>query len=365
MIKRLIIVLLALVLLFGGIFGWKYLQMQKMAAMMAGGMPPAVIAAETVQREHWQPGIGAVGSLVATQGVLVASEIAGQVKAIHFESGTVVQAGAELVTLDDDVDRAELAGLLAEKRLTEIQFERAKKLLKDKTISRSEYDQAEAGLDSAAAQVASQRARIDKKHIRAPFSGQLGIRKVDLGQYLAAGDTIVSLQANDPIYVDYSLPERYLNDLSVGQTVEVRVQAHPDQVFTGTISAISPRIETGTRSVPVRATLVNPQLLLRTGMFAEVNTLLPPRDNVLTLPEQAVSYNPYGNSVFVVEEKDGGQFVQRRQIETGAVRNGRVEVVSGLQEGDLVVTNGHNKLRNDMPVKVDNSAILDGKVDES
>jgi membrane fusion protein (multidrug efflux system) len=287
------------------------------------------------------------------------------VKAIHFESGATVAAGDELVILDDDVDRAELAGLLAEKRLAEIQFERAKKLLRDKTISRSEYDQAEAGLDSAAAQVASQRARIDKKHIRAPFSGQLGIRQVDLGQYLAAGDAIVSLQAMDPIYVDYSLPERYLNQLSVGQAVEVRVQAHPGQVFAGTISAISPRIETGTRSVPVRATLGNPRQRLRTGMFAEVNTLLPPRDDVLTLPEQAVSYNPYGNSVFVVEEKNGGLSVQRRQIETGSVRRGRVEVISGLQEGERVVTAGHNKLRNDMPVQIDNSVQLDGKVDES
>jgi membrane fusion protein (multidrug efflux system) len=328
-------------------------------------MPPAVIAAEAVQRESWQPGLAAVGSLVAFQGVQVASEIDGQVKAIHFESGAAVAAGDELVILDDDVDRAELAGLLAEKRLAEIQFERAKKLLRDKTISRSEYDQAEAGLDSAAAQVASQRARIDKKHIRAPFSGQLGIRQVDLGQYLAAGDAIVSLQAMDPIYVDYSLPERYLNQLSVGQAVEVRVQAHPGQVFAGTISAISPRIETGTRSVPVRATLGNPQQRLRTGMFAEVNTLLPPRDDVLTLPEQAVSYNPYGNSVFVVEEKNGGLSVQRRQIETGSVRRGRVEVISGLQEGERVVTAGHNKLRNDMPVQIDNSVQLDGKVDES
>lgn len=365
MVKRLIIVLIVLSLLFGGIFGWKYLQMQKMAAQQAGGMPPAVIAAEEVQRERWQPGIDAVGSLVATQAVQVASEIAGQVETIHFESGTAVQAGDELITLDDDVDRAELAGLQAEKRLMEIQFERAKKLLKDKTISISEYDQADASLDSAAAQVASKQARIDKKHIRAPFSGRLGIRKVDLGQYLAAGDAIVSLQANDPIYVDYSLPERYLNDLSVGQVVEVRVQAYPGQVFTGAISAISPRIETATRSVPVRATLANPQQQLRTGMFAEVNTLLPPRDNVLTLPEQSVSYNPYGNSVFVIEEKEGGLFVQRRQIETGAVRNGRVEVISGLQDGERVVTAGHNKLRNGMQVKIDNSVILDGKVSDS
>lgn len=363
-IKRLIIVLLALALLFGGIFGWKYLQMQKMAAMQAGGQPPAVIAAEPVRGDRWQPSLAAVGSLVATQGVYISSEIAGQVQAIHFESGVRVEAGAELVTLDDDVDRAELAGLQAEKRLAEIQFERARKLLRDKTISRSEYDQAEANLDNAAAQVASQQARIRKKHIKAPFAGQLGIREVDLGQYLAAGDRIVSLQSMDPIFVDYSLPERYLDELSIGQVVEVRVQAWPGKVFTGTISAISPRIETATRSVPVRATLVNPEQLLRTGMFAEVKTLLPARDHVLTLPEQAVSYNPYGDSVFVIQEKDGGQVVQRRQIETGEVRDGRVEVTDGLEEGEQVVTAGHNKLRNGMAVTIDNSIQLDGRVGE-
>jgi membrane fusion protein (multidrug efflux system) len=361
-IKRLLLVVIALAILFGGIFGWKYWAAQKAAAMMAGGMPPSVIAAEEVRREQWQPTLDAIGNLVATQTVLVASEIEGQVKTIHFESGSTVEAGVELVTLDDDVDQAELAGLEAEKRLAEIQFERTRKLLKDKTISRSEYDEAKATLDNAAAQVRSQQARIARKHIHAPFSGQLGIRKVDIGQYLAAGDAIVSLQANHPIYADYSLPERYLNDLSISQAVEVRVQAFPGQVFSGKIEAISPRIETASRSVPVRAILQNEQLQLRTGMFAEVRTLLPPRSNVLTIPEQAISYNPYGDSVFVVEEKDGSLSVQKRQIETGAVRNGRAEVLSGLDDGERIVTAGHNKLRNGMAVTIDNSVELDGKV---
>lgn len=364
MFKRLIIILVALLLLFGGIFGWKYLQMQKMASMMSGGMPPAVIAAEAVRTDRWRPGLRAVGSLVASQGVYVSGEIAGHVRAIHFESGARVEEGAPLVSLDDAVDRAELAGLQAERRLAEIQFERAQKLLKDKTISRSEYDQARANLDSATARVASQQARIDLKNIRAPFSGQLGIRQVDLGQFIAPGETIVSLQGLDPIYVDYSLPERYLNELTVGQTVEVRVQAHPDEHFSGTISAISPRIDAATRSVPVRAILPNGDERLRAGMFAEVTTLLPVRDQVLTVAEHAISYNPYGDSVFVVGEREGGLFVQRRQIVTGEVRDGRAEVIEGLAEGERVVTAGHNKLRNDMPVTIDNSGKLDGQVDE-
>ncbi|HEY9150097.1 MAG TPA: efflux RND transporter periplasmic adaptor subunit [Gammaproteobacteria bacterium] len=363
MFKRLIIVLVALLLLFGGIFGWKYLQMQKMAAM-SGGPPPAAVAAETVRFDRWQPGLRSVGSLVATQGVYVSSEIAGHVRAIHFESGARVEEGAPLVSLDDAVDRAELAGLQAERRLAEIQFERAQRLLKDKTISRSEYDQARANLDSATARAASQEARIALKNIYAPFAGQLGIRQVDLGQFLAPGDQVVSLQSLDPVYVDYSLPERNLNELAIGQAVEVEVQAWPGERFAGTISAISPRIDAATRSVPVRATLQNPDERLRAGMFAEVTTQLPVRDQVLTVAEHAISYNPYGDSVFVVEEREGGLFVQRRQIVTGAVRDGRAELISGLEEGEQVVTAGHNKLRNDMPVKIDNSVELDGQVGE-
>ena len=363
MFKRLIIVLAAMLLLFGGIFGWKYLQMQKMAGM-GGDMPPAVIAAEAVMTERWQPGLRSVGSLVATQGVYVSSEIAGHVAAIHFESGARVEAGAPLVSLDDAVDRAELAGLQAERRLAEIQFERAQKLLADRTISRSDYDQARANLDSAAARAASQEARIALKNIRAPFAGQLGIRQADLGQFLAPGERIVSLQRLDPVYVDYSLPERHLNELAIGQTVEVQVQAWPGERFTGTISAVSPRIDAATRGVPIRATLPNPDERLRAGMFAEVTTLLPVRDGVLTIAQQAISYNPYGDSVFVVEERDEGLFAQRRQIVTGEVRAGRAEVLSGLEEGEQVVTAGHNKLRNDMPVKIDNSIVLDGEVGE-
>ncbi|MFN2339536.1 MAG: efflux RND transporter periplasmic adaptor subunit [Gammaproteobacteria bacterium] len=363
MLKRLIIILVALLLLFGGIFGWKYLQMQKMATM--GGLPPpAVIAAETVRTDRWQPGLRSVGSLVASQGVYISSELAGHVRAIHFESGARVEEGAPLISLDDAVDRAELAGLQAERRLAEIQFERASKLLGDKTISRSEYDQARANLDSATARVASQEARIALKNIRAPFGGQLGIRQVDLGQFLAPGDQIVSLQSLDPVYVDYSLPERNLNELAIGQAVEVEVQAYPGERFAGTISAISPRIDAATRSVPVRATLQNPDERLRAGMFAEVTTQLPVRDRVLTVAEHAISYNPYGDSVFVVEEREGGLFVQRRQIVTGEVRDGRAELISGLEEGEQVVTAGHNKLRNDMPVKIDNSVELDGQVSE-
>lgn len=362
--KRLLIVGLALLVLFGGIFGWKYFSGQKMAAAMSAPPPPAVIAAEAVRRETWQPRLTAVGSLVASQGVWVANETAGQVKEIYFESGQQVTTGSLLLQLDDEVDRAELAGLVAAQRLTELTYERAGRLIKDKSVSRSDYDQAKAGLDSASALVASRQASIRKKAIRAPFSGQLGIRQVDVGQYLAPGAQIVSLQALDPLYVDYNLPERDLGAVSVGQAVEVSVQAYPGKTFLGQISAISPRIERETRSLSIRARLENPDQQLRPGMFAEVRTLQPERSGVMTLPERAITYNPYGNAVFVIEAKDGQQIAQRRQIETGSVRDGRIEILNGLTDGEQVVSAGHNKLRNGQPVKIDNSIELSGQAGE-
>jgi membrane fusion protein (multidrug efflux system) len=363
-IKRLIIVLVALTLLYGGIFGWKYIQSQKLAARASMPPPPATVATARVRAETWEPRLSAVGSLVATQGVFVSNEIAGQVTDIRFESGQAVAAGELLVQLDDDVDRASLASLLAEQRLADIQFQRAAKLVNEKLVSRSDYDAAQAALESAAAQVDSQRARINKKAIRAPFAGLLGIRRVDLGQYLAPGSEIVSLQSLDPIYAEYSLPERYLSELAVGQRVEVSVAAYPGRTFVGQISAVSPRIDVSTRSVRLRATLKNPEQLLRPGMFAEVHTLLPAHENLLTLPTRAITYNPYGDSVFVVAEEDGALRVQRRQVQTGEERGGRVEIVAGLEAGTQVVSAGQNKLRNGQSVVIDNSVELTGQVGE-
>ena len=362
-IKRLFVVLLFLTLLFAGVFGWKYTQTQKMALNASIPQPPAVIAADLVQRTSWRPSLSAIGSLVAQQGVFVSNEIAGQIIDIRFVSGQAVEAGQLLVQLDDEVDRADRANLVAAQRLAQLEFQRAVKLVKENTMSQSNYDQARATLDSATAAVKSQEARIRKKAMRAPFGGLLGIRQVDLGQYLAPGTPVVALQTLDPVYVDFNLPERYLSKLAVGQTVEVSVQAYPGRQFTGSIRAISARISTATRSVPVRATLANPEQLLRPGMFAEVHTLLPVRDDVLTLAAHAVTYNPYGESVFVIEHKGDELVAQRRQIETGEVHDGRVEIVAGLKAGDRVVSAGHNKLRNGQTVRIDNSIELSGRID--
>ena len=361
MIKKLILVVLLLTVMFGGIFGWKFYSGQKLAAMMSQPRPPATVASTEVELRTWQPYLRAVGSVAAMQGVFVTTEVPGQVSSILFESGRSVEANDVILQLDDSVDRADLDGLLAQQTLATLQFERNKKLLNDRSVSRSEYDQSRAQLDGAKASVAAKRASISKKKIRAPFSGQLGIVEVDPGEYLSPGARIVPLQALDPVYVDYALPERRFSQVKVGQSIIVEVQAYPERSFTGTISAINPGIDPGTRSVRLRATLDNPGHLLRPGMFTEVRTVLPAREGVLTLPRTAITYNPYGESVFIIQTQDGAQVVQRRRVKIGEVRNGRVEIVDGLQAGDTVVAAGQVKLRNGQPVAIDNSVQLNGE----
>lgn len=364
MILRLVLMLIVTGSVLGGIGAWKYQQMQAAAERMAQPPPPAVVAAAQVTRESWQPTLDAVGSLVAVNDAFVTNEIAGKVAAVLFESGDRVEDGQVLVRLDDSTDRAELAGLEAELRLAELQFERSERLLADRTLSRSDYDEARARLESAQANVAAKRALIDKKRIPAPFAGQLGIRLVNIGEYLAPGAHIVPLQSLDPIFVDYSLPERHLAAVSVGQAVEVAVQAYPGEHFRGRISAINPGVDPGTRSMRLRGTLDNPGGRLRPGMFAETRTLLPLRDDVLTLPQNAITFAPYGDSVFVVRERDAKLIVERRQVRTGAVRDGRVEIVGGLEPGDRVVSAGQNKLRNGQQVRIDESVAPKARIDK-
>ena len=362
MTKRMLLVLLVLVLVLGAMFGWKYYLGQKMAMLASMPPPPATVAAADVLAETWQPYLAAVGSLVANQGILVSPEVAGKVSAIRFESGQQVEAGSVLLEIDDSVEQAELEGIVAERRLAEQQFKRREELLDSKTISRSDVDEARLRLENAAAQLAAKRAVIAKKRITAPFSGWLGIRRVNLGEYVQPGTTIVPLEALQPIYVDYALPERHLDQISVGQAVEIEVQAYPGEVFTGRITAVNPGIDPGTRSLQVRAVMETPQARLRPGMFAEVRPVLPQRPAVLTLPQTAITYNPYGDSVFVIQEGESGASVQRRQVKTGGVRNGRVEIVQGLQPGERVVVAGQVKLRNEQAVVVDNSIVLDTQI---
>jgi membrane fusion protein (multidrug efflux system) len=353
MILRLTLVVVLLAAVFGAIFGWKYYVGQQMAAAQSGGPPPATVAVSQVRTERWQPYLDAVGSLVAVAGIEVTNEVAGKINAIRFESGQEVAQGDVLLELDSQSDRAQLRGLQAEERLARLRFQRTERLLKQNSASQSDYDEALATLDGAKAAVSAQQALIDKKQIQAPFDGLLGIRRVDLGEFLAPGSPIVPLEALDPIYTDFSLPERELARVRVGQRVEVSVQAFPGQTFTGEVSAIDPGVQVATRSLRLRATLENPDKRLRPGMFAEVRVLLEADEELLTIPRTAVTYNPYGDSVFLVVERDGQPVAQRRQIKTGDAREGRVEVLSGLEDGDRVVTAGQVKLRNGQPLVID------------
>lgn len=352
MFVRILLVLLVLAALIGGLAYVKYGQIQKEAAIFSQPMPAPTVSAATVETNLWEPTLNAVGTVQAVQGVDVNNEVAGQVKEILFESGAMVKQGQRLLHLDDEVDRADLEGLLAAERLAKIKLDRNRTLLKDRAVAQGDVDETTAQLDQARAQVKAKQATIQKKAIRAPFTGQLGIRQVNLGQYLPAGSAIVSLQALDPVYVDYALPERHLAQLTVGQSVRVQVAAYPDRTFEGRIEAISPGIDRGTRNLVIRARFDNPDLALRPGMFARVATLLPVQDRILTIPREAVSFNTYGDSVFLIDEQDGKTSVQRRQIRTGDVRGDRVVVLEGLKAGDRVVSAGQVKLVNGQPVRI-------------
>ncbi len=356
MLLRLLLVLLFLGAILGGIFGFKHMQMQQQAAE-GGPPPPAVVAAAEIQQDDWHPRLTAVGSLVATQGIFVTNEVAGQVREIHFESGQSVEKGDLLVQLDDSVDQADLRGLIAQRDLAEIKVGRFGKLLKDRSASQSDYDEASAELDSAKAAVAAKEALIAQKRITAPFSGQLGIRILDLGEFLAPGSQIVPLDALQPIYADYSLPERHLPLIAVGNEVLVKVAAYPNKEFPGTIMAINPGVDEKTRAIKIRAMLQNEERQLRPGMFAEIGTLLPAREQLLTLPRTAIAFAPYGDSVFLVKEQNGQTMVERRPVTTGQAKGGRVEIIDGLVAGDRVVMGGQTKLRNGQPVTVDNSVV--------
>lgn len=358
MSKRPLTIILLLAVIVAAIAGFMYWQKLQQQAAQPQGFPPSVIAATEVVQENWQPALQSVGSLVATNGIEVSTEVNGIVSEIVFESGQPVEEGQILIRLDDSVDVAALDALRAEQKLAQVQFNRSKDLLQKRVTSKSEYDEAEARYDAAKARVKQQEAIIRRKVIRAPFAGLAGIRHVNLGQYIEAGNPIVSLQALDPIFVDYTLPERYFNRIKSGQTVNLQLDAVPEQKFSGTVSAVNPGVDTGTRTLKVRATINNPDRIMRPGMFAQVETITGEAQAVLTLPRTAISFNTYGNFIFVInDDGKGGLSVKRTPVETGEVREGRV-VVTGLTQGTRVVRAGLVKLRDGMPVKIDNQVEL-------
>ena len=352
MFKRIFIVVIFTALILGGLFGYKFYQTQRALGQIKLA-PPALVAAATVKQEQWITTLTAVGSLNPVAGVEISNEVVGKIKSIHFESGQSVKANQLLVELDTDTDLAELAGLQAELQLAESRLQRSEKMVQKKYLSQAEYDQNIAQLEQARAAVQAQRTRIAKKSIRAPFAGNLSIRQVDLGQYLSEGTAIVRLQQLSPIYVDFAVPERHISQIGIQQSILITTQAYPGKSFVGKIMAINPALDNDTRSLKVRGQIENPAKLLRPGMFAQVQIQSGSSSTVSTLPDTAISYNPYGNAVFLIETTDKGLIVKNRQVVTGQSRSGRVEIISGLKVGDQVVSAGQVKLRNGMAVTID------------
>jgi membrane fusion protein, multidrug efflux system len=361
MIKRMFFTVLALVIVFGGIFGYKWFVAVKTAEFFDNQEAPTqTVTATTAVAATWSPVIKAVGSLEAVQGVDIAAEITGKVIEIAVEDGAAVEAGQVVARLDADGLLAELRGARAEASLAEIQRNRQRRLREQNAVSESDFDQAESRLEQALAHVDDVRSQLDKKTIEAPFGGRLGIIEVDVGQYLSPGDPIVTLQTLDPINVDFSIPQQELARVEAGLPIVVSADAFPEQPFRGRIAAISPRVNRQTRNVAVRGRLDNPEGRLRPGMFVNVAVELPRQDDVITLPQTAITYNPYGDSVFLVheDETEAGETVltvERKFVRTGATRGDQVQILAGVAEGDRVVTSGQLKLRNKSKVTIADS----------
>lgn len=360
MTKKILLALLGIVFIVGTLAGIKVLQIR---TMMATGsefkMPPTTVNTAIATRDNWAATLRSVGSLSAVQGVTVAAELAGKITRIAFQAGSDVRAGDLLVQQDISTEQAQLPGAEAEVDLTRLNLERISDLLAKKYISQAEYDAAAAAFRQAQAEVERIKADIAKKTLRAPFSGKLGIRLVNLGQILDSGQEIVSLQALDPLFVEFLLPQQQLVEVKSGMAVRLSGDAVPEPV-TGTITAINPSIDAATRNVRLQATVANQSGQLRPGMYVNVEVLLPGERQVVTLPETAVLYAPYGDSVFIVEEKasensaDKSLVLRQQFVRLGEKRGDYVAVLSGIETADQVVSNGVFKLRNGIPVVVDN-----------
>jgi membrane fusion protein, multidrug efflux system len=361
MTKRMVIMLLIVGALFGGLFGFKaFLGGVIRKSIAEQGIPPQTVSTAKAHFTEWQGEFQAVGTLRAVRGADIAPEVAGLITAIHFQSGQEVAEGAPLVQLNNESDVAKLQSLMAAVELAEANYDRDQKQLAIQAVSQAVVDADAATLKSARAQVAEQRALVAKKLVRAPFAGRLGIRAVDVGQYVNAGTKLVTLQALDPVYVDFYAPQKSLGKIAPGQKIVLNIDAFQGQTFPGEVSSVDPKIDPATRNVQVRGTVRNPKRSLLPGMFATVVLASGGPQKFLTLPQTAVSYNPFGDTVFVVEEskgKDGkaALVAQQKFVTTGEARGDQVAILSGIKEGDTVVTAGQIKLRSGFPVIVNNT----------
>ena len=357
----LILGIVAMILFIGGLGAWKTLQIRKAIAMgKAFRMPPDAVTSIVVSEETVSPVLEAVGSLASPQGVMLSADLPGIVTVISFESGSHATNGQLLVQLDTRQEEAQLRTAKAKLELARQNLERAKDLGEKHVIAKSAYDEAKSLYDAAVAATDETQAMIGRKTIRAPFAGDLGIRQVNPGQYLKSGDAIVQLESLNPIYVNFALPQQNLGKLSVGQVVRVQADGIPGKVFPGTINAINSAVDTSTRNIQVQATVPNPEHVLRSGMFAGVQVILPEKEHVIMVPSTAIQYAPYGDTLFVIEtmkDPEGKDYlgVREQQVTLGKTRGDQVGILKGLKPGDQIATSGIFKLRQGGSVKINNS----------
>ena len=361
MAKRMILTVALMAAFIGGLGAFKLRQFEAMAEQFAAMQPPPeAVTTLVAERAEWPVTFGAIGTVAAVQGVMVSADLPGVVARIAFASGRRVEEGDVLVELDTRQERAQLAAAEAELELSRLNFERMQQLVEQDAVSRAEYDTAAAARKQAEARIQEIRATIERKTIRAPFAGVLGIREVNLGQYLTGGAPVVPLQSLDPIYVDLGVPQQYAAKLELGTAVRVTPGDKSDTEYVGRITAVDSVVDEATRNVRVQATLSNRGGALRPGMFVQAQVRLGGTDSVIPLPGSAISYAPYGDSVFVVTDmKDEGGTVYRgvrqRVVRLGASRGDQVAVLSGIEPGDEIVTSGVFKLRNGAAVQVNNA----------
>jgi membrane fusion protein (multidrug efflux system) len=360
--KRMTIMLVAVGIVLAGIFGFQAFKAVMIKKFMSAlSNPPQTVSTAKAVTSAWQSSVEAIGSLRAVKGADLSVEVSGIVDSISFNSGDDVEQGAPLLKLRSDDDAAKLESLEATAELNQITYDRDQKQFKLQAVSQATLDTDDANLKNAKAQAAQQQAILDKKSLRAPFAGHLGIRAVDLGQYLSAGTTIVTLQALDPVFVDFFVPQQSMDQIRLGQTVTVKIDAFKDQSFTGEISAVNPKVDPSSRNVQIRATLGNADHKLIPGMYATVDIATGAPKNYVTLPQTAITYNPYGDTVYIVDRKTDGAdgkpqlFARQNFVTTGPTRGDQVAVLKGINDGDEVVTAGQLKLRNGSPILIDNS----------
>ncbi|WP_045158886.1 efflux RND transporter periplasmic adaptor subunit [Stutzerimonas stutzeri] len=353
MLRRMLFMLGAVVVVVAILAALKFNSIYQQIQQFQAPKPAIDVEAEVARRMDWQSRLPAIGTLKASQGIDLSVEIAGTITDVQFQSGEKVSKGQAIVLLDSEMEQASLVSAEADLSLARLEFQRARSLLDRQAISRSEYDRLNAQSQKAEASVAQLRASLAKKRILAPFSGTIGIRQVDVGDYIAAGTPIATLQDLSTLYVDFFLAEKHVPLLALGQKVQLRVAAYPDERFEGVISALNPKVETTTRNVQVRAELANPDGRLLPGMFADLQVLLPTENAQVVVPETAITYTLYGNSVLLVTEGTPPEgvsrdepylVVERRFVTTGERRDGLVVVLDGLEGGEQVITAGQLKL---------------------